>query len=61
MEEDKNKENLAWEEIKKSGGTAHTYLKPILSNLLLLINEEKKNTEKKLNDLKKILNAQKGR
>lgn len=59
QEEDKKKNENVWQQ-KKSLGGAQLYLKPILGNILLLIEEEKKNTENKLKEIKKILNAQKG-
>lgn len=59
QKEDKTKNENIWQE-KKGMGKAQLYLKPILGNILLLIEEERKNTDNKLKEIKKILNAKKG-
>lgn len=51
------KEDLKWGK-QKQMGIVHT-LKPIIDNLILLVDEERKRTIKKIEDVKKIIEKQK--
>ena len=48
-----NKEELKW--VKKTQLPIVDVIKPLLGNILLLLEEEKKRTEKQLEDAKKLL------